>query len=68
MKALQLKKLLENVPDDTPILIPSIDHSYYEAHCRIETALYDKKMGWTEFYENPDKKWGVSLKAIIIGE
>jgi hypothetical protein len=68
MKVGQLRKLLENLPDDVSVLVPGHDHSYYEAHCKIGNALFDRKMGWTEDHESPDKQWGTRLKVIIVGE
>lgn len=50
MNAGQLKKLLENVSDDTVILVPAPDHSYRESTPRlIEAAQPDdgkKHKGW----------------------
>ena len=68
MKVGELKKLLENVPDDVDILVPGKIYSYKEAHCKIGNALFTKEMGWTKNYENPDERWGTLLKVIIVGE
>ena len=44
-----LKRLLADVLDDTPILVPAPDHSYESAVVRLRTALlYPRPPGWAE--------------------
>jgi len=38
MKVGKLKELIKDLADDTPILVPSPDHSYFQASCRVGPA------------------------------
>lgn len=64
-----LRRLLENVPDDVPVLTPGPDHSYFGASARLSSALLEEGGTWTEDYgeeTTPEKVYGKRLQAIII--
>lgn len=39
----QLKKLLQDVPDDTLVVVPASDHSYREVSASVTTAILDAR-------------------------
>lgn len=64
----QLKKLLERVADNTPILLPSSDHSYREADFTVTTAVFDvRRKDWSEDfeYEEHSDSRGLSRRNVI---
>ena len=64
----KLKKLLENVPDNTVVLIPGIDHDYYEASGEFTTALKNNRT-WNEDWgdnNTPEIEYGKRLPAFVI--
>ena len=46
----KLKELIKDLPDDTPILVPGSDHSYYQPDCSIAPAEYNERGDWFEYY------------------
>lgn len=64
----QLKKLLADVPDDTPVLGPSSDHSYRPVVARIDSGMLDKKWGWSEDFRdlNPPEMEQTSVRKRIV--
>jgi hypothetical protein len=46
MNAKQLKDVLENVPDDVTVVVPSNDHGYREVWAAIVTTAMKSKEGW----------------------
>lgn len=48
MTVAQLKKLIENAPDDAILLAPGSDHSLRTVHATIGTALQESRTDWTE--------------------
>lgn len=53
----QLKKIIEDLPPETPVLVPGEDHSYYSGHAWVGTAVRQDGM-WFEDYDtenNPDE-------------
>lgn len=69
MKAGELKKLLENVPDGVPVLTSGFDHSYVEVSARVGSALLERGGTWTEDYGEkvtPEAVYGRRLQAVII--
>lgn len=66
----RLLKLLENVPDDTPIITPGFDHSYDHLSAKISTALFDnnKEIINEDFGEDatPESKYGKRKEVIIL--
>jgi len=65
----ELKKLIEKMPDDTPILVPGDDHSYRAATASNCTALLERRNQWTEDYGEemtPEKEYGKRVKALIV--
>jgi len=65
-----LRKLIENLPDDTRVLRPARDHSYEPASGSTGTALYDAESRiWTEDYgedSTPEAEYGKRHKVLII--
>lgn len=47
MNVKQLKQLLEKVPNDVVVLVPTRDHSYTPAYAKIDTALFEEGI-WSE--------------------
>ena len=69
MNVKELRKLLENEPDDAVILCPASDHNYRIANVSLDTALKDKDGNWTEDYgeeATPQKVYGKRLKVLIV--
>lgn len=65
----QLRKLLEYVSDNTPILLPASDHSYLEADFTVATAVLDvRRKDWMEDfeYEEHSDSRGLSRRNAII--
>ena len=70
MKVRDLKKLLENAPDDAPVMVPAYDHSYREAHCQMTTGLMEGCNQWTEDYgeeTTPEAEYGKRLPILLVG-
>lgn len=66
MKVKHLKKLIENIPDDTEILVSGYDHSYNEAECLY---IFVEKSGkyFYEYYDDANMKPnGVKEKHLVI--
>lgn len=65
-----LIKALQDLPEDTEILIVGMDHSLFRPTCFVTTALQDKRSG--EFIEDfgeestPEAKWGKRRKVVVI--
>lgn len=65
-----LKKLLENAPDDAPVMVPGYDHGYREVHCQMTTGLMEGRNQWTEDYgeeTTPEAKYGKRLPILLVG-
>lgn len=65
------KELIEQIkkmPDDTPIIIPSCDHTYIPARLSINTALFSPSEILEDFGEEltSEKTYGKRQDAIII--
>jgi hypothetical protein len=64
-----LRKLLNNVPDETPIVVPSADHGYLPSTCIVTTALHEERNKWTEDHGEqvtPEAQYGKRVKVIVI--
>lgn len=62
-----LLEKLQDVSDDTPVLIPSCDHSYIPARFSIGTALFSQTEILEDFGElTPEVRYGKRKKVIII--
>jgi len=63
----ELRKLLEDLDEKTPILISAPDHSYAPATAYVTTAMLDKKWGWSEdFGELNPKELETSSKRVKV--
>ena len=61
---LTLKRLCENLPDDTPVLVPGSDHSYREPKAIVTTVAHEGVHCWGETWaESPDPQ----VTALVIG-
>jgi hypothetical protein len=70
MTAGDLKRLLKDVPDDTPVLTPGQDHSYMVPTAGEAFALLENGKHWTEYYDEtytPETKWDKKFKVFIVG-
>lgn len=68
MNIKDLKKLIENLPDDLPILVGDYDHSYRKAGCYVLDVEYVSKLKkYFEYYDernmSPD---GEIKKGLVI--
>lgn len=62
-----LLEKLQDIPDDTPILIPSCDHTYIPARINIGTALFSQTEILEDYGElTPEARYGKRKKVIII--
>lgn len=66
MTIAQLKKVIEDAPDNTKILVSASDHSYREARAVITTAFYNRKYGWSEDVGEPESDSDKRRTALII--
>ncbi len=64
----ELKKLIENIPDNTVILSPADDHNFDRVGLSIGTALYGSHI-WTEDHgeATPEKEFGKRYDVLIVG-
>lgn len=64
----ELKALIEDLPDDMKILVPSSDHSYYVGKIVVGEATYNKKYDcWCEFYDDiPLQKHEERVDVLIV--
>lgn len=65
-----LRKLMEGLPDDAPVLTTGSDHSYRAVEAEATTALQDEQHGdWTEDYGEDvtsEKEFGKRRKVLIV--
>jgi hypothetical protein len=64
-----LKKLIQDVPDNVPILVPGEDHSLREVDPQVGTALKESRYSWTEDFGEeytPEATCGKRTVALII--
>lgn len=68
MKAKQLKKLLELIPDDAPILVSDDDHGYRKADADPTTALFDGYQYAEDHGEEltPEADYGKRIPVVVI--
>jgi hypothetical protein len=72
MKAKDLKKLLESVPDDAEVVRSGFDHSYERAQATVTTAMQEKDGGrratlWEDFQElNPEELAATSTRIQVV--
>lgn len=70
MKVRDLKKLLENAPDEAPVMVPAPDHNYREAHCLLTIGLMDDHNNWAEDCGEETTlgvEYGKRLPILLIG-
>lgn len=61
----KLRELIANLPDDTPLLKPALDHSYQTADAEVGIALYDDECAtWSE--HEADYESGCQVTALIV--
>lgn len=65
----QLKKLLAELPDNTPVLVPAPDHSYRDrVSAGAITALYAVE-GWSEDHGEdvtPEAEYGKRYTVFVV--
>jgi hypothetical protein len=72
MKAKELKKLLETVPDDAEIVRSGPDHSYERARAVVTTAMQEKDGGrratlWEDYQDlNPEELTASSTRIQVV--
>lgn len=68
MTAGVLKKILENVPDETVVLVPGSDHSYrtiFDKEVVYSSAELVDKFDYSEWFGSP-QCGGEEVKALIL--
>lgn len=69
MKAGQLKQLLADVPDETPIIGHPYDHTYREVRLTVAEALYEGRGRWCVDHGEdvtPEAEYGKRMTAIFV--
>lgn len=62
-----LKKFIEDIPDETNVLVDGSDHSYEHAAVCVESARFKKGMGFTEDWgPGYESEYGPSQTIILI--
>lgn len=64
----QLRELIKNLPDTTPILQVSSDHSYTGVSAEVTTALHGNGF-WTEDHGEgvtPEAEYGKRFQILLI--
>ena len=56
----ELKKIIADLPDDIPVLVPSADHSYLDVEIEVSTAIHSSS-GFPEW----SKDYGEETKRIF---
>lgn len=70
MRVGDLKRLLADLPDDTPLLRPAGDHGYREAAVSVGTALREGRGQWCEDHGEaltPEAVHGPRATVLIVG-
>ena len=66
----QLRKLLEGLPDDRRVLVPSHDHSYRDCQAERCFARYEGHNNWGEDFggtkEFPEDEFGIRMPVIVV--
>lgn len=66
----KLMEALADLSDDTPIILPDMDHTYSSVSIRLSTALFDSKNEIIneDFGEDltPESKYGVRKEVIVL--
>jgi hypothetical protein len=64
-----LKKLLADVPDNTPVIGHMSDHTYFPAQLVFATALYEGHGSWCQDYGQkctPEPAYGKRMSVLIV--
>ncbi len=69
MKVSDLKRLLQNAPDDALVMVSTNDHGYREAHCEFTTGMMKMRNQWTEDHgedTTPEAEYGKRLPILLV--
>jgi len=69
MTVRELLERLNSLNPDARVLLPAADHSYRDAAVQVGTALYSRRLGWTEDFgeeDTPESEYGRRLDVVII--
>jgi hypothetical protein len=74
MTVKELKALITDLPDDTPVLVAGSDHEYGDDTIRVGTVMKTvygpSRTCWAEDYGEdltPEAQWGKRTQALLIG-
>jgi hypothetical protein len=74
MNVKELKALIADLPDDTPVLVATRDHEYCSDTIQVGTVLNGtdryKSAFWVEDFgedQTPEAQWGKRYQALLIG-
>ena len=62
--------LLENVPDESVVLVPNFDHGYNVAGVQQTTVLHGGRATYTEDHGEaltPEAEYGKRVNAVVVG-
>lgn len=65
----QLRAIIRDLPDNTPVLCAFADHRYRQVEINPGTALYGKDYGWVEDHGEeltPEESEGKRVEVLII--
>lgn len=63
----ELRALIADLPDNTPVLVTASDHSYRRTSACVTTAIYDRNAGWMEDWEGvDDEEEGPVKRATVL--
>lgn len=60
----KLRKLIADLPDDAPVVVPGHDHSFYEPQSYLRTIVIEEGETLTEDHDSVP---GERVKALVVG-
>ena len=65
----ELRALIADVPDDTPVLTPGADHGYTPGSFQLTTVLQESRRAWCEDHGEaltPEATYGKRITALVV--
>lgn len=65
----ELRRLIECLHDEMPLVRPAHDHEYRTAHAEVTTGLRDRSGAWTEDHGEdvtPEATWGKRIPVLLV--
>ena len=63
-----LRKLIADLPDSMPVVVPTPDHSYYAASCSVTEAVQTDRRGWKFSETGGDESPLDVVKVLRVGD